>query len=242
MKLAVITARGGSKRLPGKNIRPLAGRPMIAWPIGVAKASGLFDRIVVSTDCDEIAAVARAWGAEVPFRRPASLSDDFTPTSPVFEHAIRWFIDAGEPPSEACCIYPTAAFLRAEDLQKGHDLIARDGAPSALSVTSFDFPVLRGFKLEADGSVAFNWPEYASTRSQDLPELCHDAGQFYWVNVDSFLRHGSTVMPGSRPVFLPRKRVQDIDTPEDLEIAEFLASFLLQGVMAWGRCLGYPDP
>lgn len=228
MILAVITARGGSKRIPGKNIKPFAGRPMIAWPIEAAKASGIFDRIVVSTDSEEIAAVARGLGAEVPFLRPAELSDDFTPTAPVFAHAIRWFMDAGLPVRAACCIYPTAPFLAAGDLRAGHDLVVNGGAPAAIAVTTFDFPILRAFRIEGEGSLAYAWPEHAMTRSQDLPEFLHDAGQFYFVDGPSFLRTGTIVMPGSRPVLLPRSRVQDIDTPEDWEKAEAMAVMLFR--------------
>ena len=233
--LAVITARGGSKRIPGKNIKPFAGRPMIAWPIEAAKASGIFDRIVVSTDSEEIAAVARGLGAEVPFLRPAELSDEFTPTAPVFEHAIRWFLDAGVPIRKACCIYPTAPFLSASDLRAGYDLVVNAGAPAAISVTTFDFPILRSFRIEEDGSLAFNWPEYALTRSQDLPDFLHDAGQFYWFDVPSFLEGRKLVMPGTKPVILPRTRVQDIDTPEDWEKAEAMAALLLPQQFAAGR-------
>ncbi len=233
--LAVITARGGSKRIPGKNIKPFAGRPMIAWPIEAAKASGIFDRIVVSTDSEEIAAVALGLGAEVPFFRPAELSDEFTPTAPVFEHAIRWFMDSGVPVRAACCIYPTAPFLTPGDLRAGHDLVVNAGAPAAISVTTFDFPILRAFRIEGDGSMAFNWPEYALTRSQDLPEFLHDAGQFYWVDAPTFLEARKLMMPGTRPVVLPRTRVQDIDTPEDWEKAEAMAAALLRQPIPAGR-------
>lgn len=222
MNVAVITARGGSKRIPLKNIREFAGKPMIAWPIIAAKNSGLFDRIVVSTDSTEIAEIARQWGAETPFMRPAHLADDHTPTAPVLLHALETLEADGEKIDFACCIYPTAPFLLPEDLRQGLKEVRDNGAPAAMSVTSFDFPILRAFKTEHDGSLAYNWPEYELTRSQDLPEFYHDAGQFYWVNVAAFQAAQRIVMHGSKPVLLPRKRVQDIDTLEDWETAELM--------------------
>ena len=228
MNLAVIIARGGSKRIPGKNIRNFAGKPMIAWPILAAKAAGIFQHIIVSTDSEEIADLARQWGAEAPFLRPAALSDDHTPPAPVFAHALDFMTSEGSPPEYACCIYPTAPFLLPEYLQQGLHEIVSSGAPGAMSVTSFDFPILRAFALDANGNIAFNWPEHELTRSQDLPDFYHDAGQFYWVKVKEFMASKRLVMPGTRPVFLPRKRVQDLDTLEDLEAAELMAHVLLR--------------
>lgn len=227
MIVAVITARGGSKRIPGKNVRMFAGRPMLAWPLLAAREAGIFDRIVVSTDSEDIARVAREWGAEVPFLRPPELSDDHTPTAPVLRHALDMLSHGGAKPEFACCIYPTAPFLLPDSLRRGLDAV-RGGAPAAVSVTSFDFPILRGFRLRDDGSLTFNWPEYELTRSQDLPEFYHDAGQFYWVDVERFYTEQRLIMPGARPVILPRKRVQDLDTPEDWEVAELMAHVLLR--------------
>lgn len=228
MIVAVITARGGSKRIPRKNIQKFAGKPMLVWPIIAAQQAHLFDRIIVSTDSEEIASVAIASGAEVPFMRPAHLSDDLIPTAPVLLHALDALEADGCPITHACCIYPTAPFLRPDDLRRGLDELRQHGAPVALSVTTFDFPILRAFKRCEDSSVAFNWPEYALTRSQDLPEYYHDAGQFYWVNVAAFRKSQRLIMPGARPVILPRKRVQDLDTFEDWEAAELMAHVLLQ--------------
>lgn len=227
MNIAVVTARGGSKRIPGKNIKPFFGKPMLAWPILAAKKAGVFDRIVVSTDSPDIAVAAREWGAEVPFMRPAHLSDDHTPTAPVFLHALDELAAMGSAATRACCIYPTSPFLLPEYLAEGLRQLRDYAAPGAVSVTTFDFPILRGFKECEDGSVAFNWPEYELTRSQDLPEFYHDAGQFYWVDVASFRKEKRLIMPGTRPVKLPRKRVQDVDTPEDWETAELMAHVLL---------------
>ena len=195
---------------------------MIAWPIIAAKKSGVFDRIVVSTDSEEIAEIARKWGAETPFMRPAHLADDHTPTAPVLLHALEELEAAGDKIDFACCIYPTAPFLLPDDLRQGLAAVRDNAAPAALSVTSFDFPILRAFKAEKGGSLAYNWPEYELTRSQDLPEFYHDAGQFCWVNVTAFQAALRMIMPGTIPVILPRSRVQDIDTPEDWEAAELM--------------------
>ncbi|MDR1611671.1 MAG: pseudaminic acid cytidylyltransferase [Planctomycetota bacterium] len=228
--LAVIPARGGSKRIPGKNIRLFAGKPMLAWPIGAALRSDLFDRVVVSTDSEDIAAVAREYGAEVPFMRPAGLSDDHTPTAPVLLHALERMGELGAMPDRLCCIYPTAPFVTAEDLRRGAEIMEATGAPAVIAATSFDFPILRAFRTLPDGSLAFNWPEHELTRSQDLPEFLHDAGQFYWADAGEFRSQKRLLMPGSRPVMLPRKRVQDLDTPEDWEAAELIAALLGLGV------------
>lgn len=221
--LAIIPARGGSKRIPGKNLKPFAGKPMIAWPIGEALRSGIFDRVIVSTDSDEIAAVAREHGADVPFMRPAELSDDHVPTAPVILHALEWLRAVGQAPDRVCCVYPTAPFVAADDLKRGLDIMTAHNAPAAISATTFDFPILRAFRLLDDGGIVFNWPEHELTRSQDLPEFLHDAGQFYWLETVEFRRQKRLVPSGARPVILPRKRVQDLDTPEDWEAAELMA-------------------
>ncbi len=229
MTIAIIPARGGSKRIPGKNIKNFCGNPMIAWPILAARASGLFDRIIVSTDSQKIADTAKTWGAQAPFLRPAELSDDFTPTAPVLLHTLDILAQNGIKPEYICCIYPTAPFLQPEYLRQGLDEIKAHNAPGSLAVTTFDFPVLRAFHQCPDGSVAFHWPEYELTRSQDLPEFFHDAGQFYWLNVQCFLKQKRVIMPGMRPILLPRERTLDIDTPEDWAMAELMGQILLSG-------------
>lgn len=223
MRIAVIPARGGSSRIPGKNIKLFAGRPMLAWPIGAAKESGLFEHILVSTDSPEIADIAVRYGAEAPFVRPAELSDNYTPTAPVLLHALEWIAAHWGEPERFCCIYPTSPFLQAKDLRAGLAVLENAGAPCSLSATTFDFPILRAFRRESDGSLAYNWPEHELTRSQDLPEFLHDAGQFYWLRTAEFVRQKRLAMPGVRPVLLPRHRVVDLDTPEDWEMAELLA-------------------
>ena len=198
LAIAIIPARGGSKRIPGKNIKPFCGKPIIAYSIACAQATGIFDRIVVSTDSDEIMRVAE---------------------DHVLEQAVVAALRDG-PFSYFCCIYPTAVFMRAEDLRAGYDLIRQHDTISVFPVTSFAAPIFRGFQLRDDGGVEFIWPEHRDTRSNDLPEAYHDAGQFYWLRTTRFLEEKVIYGPGSLPLILPRHRVHDIDPPEDWEQAE----------------------
>lgn len=222
MRLAVIPARGGSKRIPRKNIRPFCGKPMIAWSIETARQSGCFDRIVVSTDDEEIAEVARRCGAETPFMRPAELADDRAATIPVIAHAIAWFAGRQEAPEEVCCFYATAPFTRAGDLTSALELLRRERCEYVFPVTSFAFPIQRAVRLTPAGRVEMFHPEHFGTRSQDLEEAYHDAGQFYWGKASAWLEGRPLFSPDSAPLILPRHRVQDIDTPEDWERAEWL--------------------
>ncbi|MGA8170041.1 MAG: pseudaminic acid cytidylyltransferase [Methylocystis sp.] len=222
MKLAVIPARGGSKRIPRKNIKPFCGKPMMAWSIAAALDSGCFDRVIVSTDDDEIADVAKQYGAEVPFMRPAALSDDRTGTIPVIGHAIEWFNRHGAPPELACCIYATAPFVTAADLRRGLDTLNAAGSDYAFSVTTFPSPIQRAFRITAAGRIEMFQPELFNMRSQDLEEAFHDAGQFYWGRSSAWLAGDIVFGPSAAPVILPRHRVQDIDTDEDWRMAEYL--------------------
>ena len=222
MRLALIPARGGSKRVPRKNIRPFCGKPMVAWSIAAARASGCFDRVVVSTDDMEIAEVARMAGAETPFLRPQALAEDHTPTTAVVAHAIDWFATRGEAPSVVCCIYPTAAFLRPCDIQAGWDALENVGSSFAFSVTTFPAPIQRAFRITADQRVEMFHPELFSTRSQDLETAYHDAAQFYWGYAAAWLAGKPIFSRDAAAVVLPRHRVQDIDTFEDWEAAEWL--------------------
>ncbi len=227
MRLAVIPARGGSKRIPRKNIKEFCGKPMIAWSIEAAIESGLFDRVVVSTDDAEIAVIAEQYGAQVPFVRPTSLADDHTGTIPVVSHTIQWFRDQGLPPDQVCCLYATAPFVRAVDIQRGLDLLTSTNSDYAFSVTSYPFPIQRAIRLTPQGRVAMFNPELFNTRSQDLEEAYHDAGQFYWGRADAWVEGRLIFSTESAPVVLPRYRVQDIDTLEDWERAQWLFKTLL---------------
>lgn len=222
MRMAVIPARGGSKRIPRKNIKLFCGKPMIAWSIEAALASDCFDRIIVTTDDEEIAEVARTFGAEVPFQRPPELSDDHTGTIPVIAHAIQWQQQNGQVPTEVCCIYATAPFIRAEDLQRGLQSLERCDCDYAFAVTSFAFPIQRAIRVTELGRVEMFNPQYFNTRSQDLEDAYHDAGQFYWGHANAWLTGKPVFSVAAAPVILPRFRVQDIDTHEDWERAELM--------------------
>jgi len=222
MRLAIIPARGGSKRIPRKNIKDFCGKPMIAWSILSAIESGCFDQVAVSTDDLEIADVAIRYGAAVPFIRPAELSDDHTGTIPVIQHAIRKFEAAGQPAAEVCCIYATAPFLTAEDLRNGMDLLLRNNCSYAFSVTSYAFPIQRAIRLSPAGRTEMFDADQFGVRSQDLEAAFHDAGQFYWGRTDAWLSGEMIFGMRSVPVILPRHRVQDIDTPEDWTRAEWM--------------------
>ena len=222
MKLCVIPARGGSKRIPRKNIKEFNGKPIIAYSIEAAKQSQLFDRIIVSTDDPTIALVANEWGAETPFLRPKELSDDHTGTNAVIKHAIHWYHSQEIAVQYACCIYPTAPFLQPRYLHKGIDQLMETGKSFALSVTSFPFPIQRALRITEEGEVNAFYPEYTFTRSQDLEEAYHDAGQFCWGRADAFLNDIVAFSPASLLVILPRHLVQDIDTLEDWQGAELM--------------------
>ncbi|WP_277761177.1 pseudaminic acid cytidylyltransferase [Pseudomonas sp. A34-9] len=224
--VAIIPARGGSKRIPRKNLLPFDGVPMIVRSIRTALESGVFDQVVVSTDDVEIADVARAQGAQVPFLRPAELADDFTGTAAVIVHALQQL-----PAFDyACCVYATAPLLQARYLRQGLELLEQHPDRSfAFSVCSFGFPVQRALTLDGQGALTALYPEFRHTRSQDLPEAFQDAGQFYWGRSEAWLRGEVVYSPASLPVVLPRHLVQDIDTPEDWTRAEYLYAALKAG-------------
>lgn len=228
MKLAVIPARGGSKRIPHKNIRPFCGRPIITYSIDTALRSGCFDRVVVSTDDSDIAEVAQRCGAEVPFIRPAELADDFSGTNAVVRHAIEWFMAQGEVVTYACCIYATAPFLEPDTVRQGFDSLSERGVAFAVTVTSFPFPIQRAVRINNAGRLEMFWPEHQTTRSQDLEEAFHDAGQMYWGRADAFLSNKPMFAPHTVPVRVPRERAQDIDTLEDWSRAELMYQALMR--------------
>lgn len=222
--VAIIPARGGSKRIPRKNVREFCGKPMIAWSVEAARESDCFERVIVSTEDDEVAEVARRCGAEVPFRRPAELATDHVATLPVIAHAVEWLRAERGQPDAVCCIYATAPFMLGEDLRRGCELLERSAADYVFSCTTYPFPIQRALRLDADGRLTMMQPEHAMTRSQDLPETFHDAGQFYWGRSHAFLDGRPVFGPASIPLMLPRYRVQDIDTPEDWARAEIMHS------------------
>jgi pseudaminic acid cytidylyltransferase len=224
--VAIIPARGGSKRIPKKNIRLFEGKPIIAYSIEAAKRTALFEKIIVSTDSDEIATVAVKYGAEAPFRRPSSLSDDYTGTGAVVWHAVDWLRNNGTAANYVCCIYATASLIRPEFIVNGYELLRRSSVTSVVSVTTFPSPIFRALKLNDEGRLVMVWPEHLKTRSQDLPETYGDAGQFYWAEAEKFLEERTFFSKDALPIVLPRYLVQDIDTPEDWETAEKMYRFL----------------
>ena len=225
--VAIIPARGGSQRIPRKNIKLFNGEPMIAHSIRAALASGAFDQVVVSTDDEEIADVARHYGAEVPFMRPADLADAFTGTAAVIQHALGALSYSFD---YACCIYATAPLLQARYLRQGLEALEAAAEKSyAFSVCSFGFPVQRALLIDSDGCLGAMHPEFRSVRSQDLPVAYQDAGQFYWGRSEAWRRGDTVFSELSLPVILPRHLVQDIDSPEDWLRAEYLYAALKAG-------------
>lgn len=222
MIVAIIPARGGSKRIPRKNIKAFLGKPIIAYSIEAARNSGLFDRIIVSTDSPEIADVAAACGADVPFMRPGHLSDDFTGTNDVVKHALKWLTASGQIVDCVCCIYATAPMLDVSYLLRGYELLIQGNAPFVFSVTRFEFPVQRAIRIKQNGKVEAMYLEMMMMRSQDLEPAYHDAGQFYWGRADAFINDVDIYSSGSLPIVLPHYMVQDIDTPEDWIRAELM--------------------
>lgn len=226
MIVAIIPARGGSKRIPHKNIKLFAGRPIISYSIEAALNTRLFDKVLVSTDSDEIKQVALKYGADVPFMRPESLSADTTDTDDVILHALHWLMDKSRKVDYACCIYATAPLLRVEYIRLGFELLLEYKATSSFSVTSFPSSIYRAFKVNEKRRIEMIWPEYLKTRSQRLPEVYYDAGQFYWVNVEKYLEEMLLFSSDAIPIIIPRYLVQDIDTSEDWETAEKMYSVL----------------
>lgn len=224
MHIAVITARGGSKRLPGKNIRSFCGRPMLAWPIRAARASGCFEHILVSTDDEKIAIAAKEAGAEVPFLRPVDMADDMTPAHKAARHMLLWAIKKwGDIPAFAH-IYPTAPFLTPEVIRTGEECIEH-GASFVYTARRLDFPLYQIVLRNEDGSLRPLFPpELAAMRSQDMPEAFMDAGQLYWFNTKAFLAKELEIEDGARLIVLPPEYALDIDTQSDWIFAEKVAA------------------
>jgi N-acylneuraminate cytidylyltransferase len=220
MTLAVIPARGGSKRIPRKNIRPFAGKPIIAWAIETAQRSGLFERVIVSTDDGEIADIAGSLGAQAPFVRPAGLADDHCGTLEVVAHAVQWAAADGWDGDGACCLYATAAFASVDDLRSAGDLLRQGGWDYVLAAGRFDRAVQRAFARGADGSMELLFENHRLSRSQDLAPIYYDAGQFYWGLTKAWLELRPIFGQRTSFVELPSWRAHDIDTPEDWTAAE----------------------
>lgn len=219
MKLAVITARGGSKRIPRKNIREFCGKPILAYSIEAALQSEMFDKVMVSTDDREISEIAVKYGAEVPFFRSRRTADDFASTADVLAEVLQEYGKRGQHYDRVCCIYPTAPFLTPQRLRQAMNLLDETQADSVLPVVRFSFPPQRGL-VEEEGLLRYKWPENANTRSQDLEPFYHDVGQFYCIRTNSFERQRKLVMERTVPLVLSEMEIQDIDTPEDWRLAE----------------------
>ena len=220
MNICVIPARGGSKRIPRKNIKEFNGKPIIAYSIEAALKSNCFDQVIVSTDDDEIAEVAKKYGAQVPFLRPDELSNDYAGTIPVIKHAIEWMEDDKSSVENVCCLYATAPFIRPQIISQAYQQLNNSKADYCFSVTSFVFPIQRAIKIVEKNKVSMFYPEHFNTRSQDLEEAYHDAGQFYWGKAQAFKDELQIFTEVATPYILPRYLVQDIDTPEDWIRAE----------------------
>jgi pseudaminic acid cytidylyltransferase len=220
MNVAIIPARGGSTRIHKKNIKNFIGKPIITYSIKAAQESGVFSRIIVSTDSEEIAEVARKAGAEAPFVRPAELGENRVNIADVVHHAATWLKERNENYKYTCCILATAPFLQAIKIKEGYEIISRSDVDTVASVVKFSFPVFRAFKKDKEGRMKFIWPEYELKHSNELPDSYHDAGQFYWLNTEKFLASKSIMGQEVLPVVLSGYIVQDIDTIDDWKMAE----------------------
>lgn len=223
--ICIIPARGGSKRIPRKNIKDFLGKPIIAYSIGAALDSGLFDETMVSTDDAEIAEVALRYGAKVPCMRSEANSDDFATTADVLKEVIQHYAAVGNHYNSACCIYATAPLIQTNRLKEGYQLLIDKGADTVFPVTAFSFPILRALKLE-DQKIEMLWPENLNKRSQDLPKAYHDAGQWYWFNPATIVQSGKLFTEQTYGVELPDTEVQDIDNLSDWKLAELKYALL----------------
>jgi len=217
--IAIITARGGSKRIPRKNIKEFCGEPIINYPIKAAIKSGLFEEIMVSTDDEEIAEAAKKAGASVPFMRSEKTSGDFATTSDVLLEVFEKYSEAGKNFEYSCCLYPTAPFITPESLKRGYDILINKKASIVIPVVRFSFPPQRGYIIK-EHTLHYKWPENHSKRSQDLEPMYHDAGQFYFYNTKTFIEKKGLISDGVLPMILSDLEVQDIDNIDDWETAE----------------------
>lgn len=217
--IAIITARGGSKRIPKKNIKEFCGKPIICYSIEAALQSGIFDEVMVSTDCEEIAEIAKAAGAKVPFLRSEATSNDYATTANVLKEVLEKYKELGKQFDQMCCLYPTAPFITAQKLADAAKVLEEQDVYSVMPVVSFSFPPQRAF-VNRNGVLEYQYPQYANTRSQDLEPIYHDCGQFYFVYTDKFTEYGSLVTPKTAPIVMPEEEVQDIDNLSDWMLAE----------------------
>ncbi|HXB41272.1 MAG TPA: pseudaminic acid cytidylyltransferase [Bacteroidia bacterium] len=224
--IAIITARGGSKRIPRKNIKLFLGKPIIQYSIEAAIQSGCFDEIMVSTDDEEIATTATKYGAKIPFMRSEKNSGDFSTTADVITEALNEYKSRGVEYQFACCIYPTAPFVTANKLKTAFEKLVSKNAVSVVPVVRYGFPILRSFKMEGE-FVKLNWPEHMNSRSQDLPPAFHDAGQFYFLEATHFMENKKLFTDKTIGIEMPESEVQDIDNEEDWKLAEIKYTFLL---------------
>ena len=220
--IAIIPARGGSKRIPKKNIKDFLGKPIIAYSIEMAISCKLFNKVIVSTDDQEIKDIAKKYGAEVPFIRPKQFADDFTGTHEVIGHAVKWLEDKGEIIDYACCIYSTAPLIEKDDLIKGFELIKTGKWISVMAATNFSYPIFRSFENLPDGGLKMIFPEHYNSRSQDLPEVYHDAGLFYWAKPETWKKKPEKYGKKNSIIKIPNYRIQDIDTLDDWKKAEII--------------------
>ena len=218
--ICIIPARGGSKRIPRKNIKLFLGKPIIAYSIEAAINSKIFDEIMVSTDDIEIASIAKEYGAKVPFFRSEKNSNDFSTTSVVIEEVIFEYKKFGKYFDQICCCYSTAPFISPERLTQGLELLENKEVESVFPIVEFDYPILRSFKLNENKYLDYNWPEYINSRSQDLPNSYHDAGQWYWIKATAFETYRNLFTPKTKAIQLSKIEVQDIDNESDWNLAE----------------------
>ncbi len=227
MNICVIPARGGSKRIPRKNIKEFNGKPIIAYSIEAAIKAQCFDEVIVSTDDEEISAIAESYGAQVPFIRPTNLANDHATTIPVIKHTINWMESKNYIIDNVCCLYATAPFIQAKLIEKAYEQLIDTDASYCFSVTSFPFPIQRAIKIVTNNRVKMFYPKNFNSRSQDLEESYHDAGQFYWGNAQAYKDELPFFTEKSSPYILPRYLVQDIDSNEDWVRAEVMYQVLL---------------
>ncbi|MBD1134438.1 pseudaminic acid cytidylyltransferase [Pelagibacterales bacterium SAG-MED48] len=220
--IAIIPARGGSKRIPKKNIKDFLGKPIIAYSIEMAISCKLFNKVIVSTDDQEIKDVAIKYGAEIPFIRPKEIADDFTGTHEVIGHAVKWMEDNDEKMDYVCCVYPTAPLIEKDDLKKGFELIKTGKWDSVMAATNFSYPIFRSFENLPDGGLKMIFPEHYNSRSQDLPEIYHDAGLFCWAKPETWKKKPEKYCKKNSIIKIPNHRIQDIDTLDDWKRAEII--------------------